>query len=80
LKPGGAWINLGPLLYHFSEIPHELSIELTYDQLMRVVRSFGFQVENEEFIKTTYTTNYRSMLQNVYQCAKFTAIKPKVNQ
>jgi carnosine N-methyltransferase len=77
LKPGGVWINLGPLLYHFSDIPHELSIELTYEQLIRVVRGLGFQVENEEFIRTTYTANSRSMLQNVYQCVKFTAIKPE---
>ena len=31
LKPGGHWINLGPLLYHYSDIPGELSIEPPYD-------------------------------------------------
>ena len=31
LKPGGHWINLGPLLYHFADIPGELSIEPPYE-------------------------------------------------
>ena len=31
LKPGGHWINLGPLLYHYADMPGELSIEPPYD-------------------------------------------------
>ena len=31
LKPGGHWINLGPLLYHFADIPREPSIEPPYE-------------------------------------------------
>ena len=31
LKPGEYWINLGPLLYHFADIPREPSIEPSYD-------------------------------------------------
>lgn len=31
LKPGGKWINFGPLLYHFSDIGREKSIEPPYD-------------------------------------------------
>ncbi|KRY32514.1 Syntaxin-1A -like protein [Trichinella spiralis] len=33
LKPGGCWLNFGPLLYHFSEKGPFASIELPYDIL-----------------------------------------------
>lgn len=42
LKPGGIWVNLGPLLYHFSDVPQEGSIEPTYEDLLEIIRSLGF--------------------------------------
>jgi len=33
LHAGGVWINLGPLLYHYSDIPGENSIEPCYDMV-----------------------------------------------
>lgn len=45
LKPGGVWINFGPLLYHFEDIPNEASFELSYADLRSVILSFGFQIE-----------------------------------
>ena len=45
LKLGGVWINLGPLLYHYSDIPGEHSIEPTYEMVMDAVRCMGFVVE-----------------------------------
>lgn len=44
LKPGGIWINLGPLLYHFSDVPNENSIEPTYEDLIVIIRSVGFVI------------------------------------
>jgi carnosine N-methyltransferase len=44
LKPGGVWINLGPLLYHFSDILHETSIELPYEDVMSVIKDVGFKI------------------------------------
>ena len=44
LKPGGVWVNLGPLLYHYSEVQSECSIELSYDELMHVIKKFGFEI------------------------------------
>jgi carnosine N-methyltransferase len=35
LKPGGTWINLGPLLYHFENTPGENSIELSLDDVRK---------------------------------------------
>lgn len=45
MKPGGVWINLGPLLYHFSDLPNEESIEPSYDAIRDVILGFGFQLE-----------------------------------
>lgn len=45
LKPGGVWINLGPLLYHFSDLPNEDSIEPSYDAIRDVILGFGFRLE-----------------------------------
>jgi hypothetical protein len=45
LKPGGVWVNLGPLLYHFSDLPNEESIEPSYDAIRDVILGFGFQLE-----------------------------------
>ena len=33
LKPGGYWVNLGPLLYHYEESPNERSVELAFDEV-----------------------------------------------
>lgn len=44
LKPGGTWINLGPLLYHFSDMPMEDSIEPSYSEIRDVITGLGFQI------------------------------------
>ena len=33
----------GPLLYHFAEMPNELSIELCYEDVHRIAEEIGFQ-------------------------------------
>jgi carnosine N-methyltransferase len=43
MKPGGYWINFGPLLYHFSDAANEKSIELNYDQIREVMTRVGFK-------------------------------------
>uniref|UniRef100_A0AAQ5XV83 Carnosine N-methyltransferase n=1 Tax=Amphiprion ocellaris TaxID=80972 RepID=A0AAQ5XV83_AMPOC len=77
LKPGGVWINLGPLLYHFENIANELSIELSYEDIRAAMVKLGFDIEVEkESVQTTYTENDRSMLRYVYDCVFFVARKP----
>lgn len=44
LKPGGIWVNLGPLLYHYSDIQYEGSIEPTYEDLVLIIRAVGFEI------------------------------------
>uniref|UniRef100_A0A182P0M7 carnosine N-methyltransferase n=1 Tax=Anopheles epiroticus TaxID=199890 RepID=A0A182P0M7_9DIPT len=77
LKPGGIWVNLGPLLYHFSDVPHEGSIEPTYDDLLEIIRSLGFIIlKNETNILTTYSQNPTSMHQSHYNSIYLVCQKP----
>ncbi|CAG2185445.1 CARNMT1 [Mytilus edulis] len=77
LKPGGYWINLGPLLYHYSDIPNEVSIELSYEELKKVIKQVGFVIQREEKdVRSTYTQNPKSMLRYEYSSVFFTAQKP----
>lgn len=77
LKNGGYWINVGPLLYHFSDISGESSIEPSYDCIKGIIKDFGFEIQEEEKdVLTTYDQNPASMLQytynSVYFCCKKT--------
>ncbi|KAH6807881.1 S-adenosyl-L-methionine-dependent methyltransferases superfamily protein [Perilla frutescens var. frutescens] len=78
LKDGGVWINLGPLLYHFADTysqEDEMSIELSLEDVKRVAFHYGFEMEKESTVATTYTTNPRSMMQNRYYAAFWTMRK-----
>ncbi|XP_073490321.1 carnosine N-methyltransferase isoform X1 [Aquarana catesbeiana] len=78
LKPGGLWINLGPLLYHYENMANELSIELSYEDIKNVMLQHGFHFETEkESMATTYTVNSLSMMKYCYDCMFFVARKPQ---
>ncbi|XP_016137358.1 carnosine N-methyltransferase-like [Sinocyclocheilus grahami] len=77
LKPGGVWINLGPLLYHYENMANEFSIELSYEEIKAVILKYGFVLEFErESVPSTYTENDRSMLKYLYDCIFFIIRKP----
>ncbi|KAK7095621.1 hypothetical protein V1264_005008 [Littorina saxatilis] len=77
LKPGGYWINLGPLLYHYSDVPGESSIEISYEDLRSVIKKVGFDIEEErDNVRCSYTQNPLSMLHYQYRCVFFVARKP----
>jgi carnosine N-methyltransferase len=84
LRPGGVWINLGPLLYHWAssyssghEDPrYQQSIELSCDEIKEIAESYGFTVESLSQHVCNYTCNQRSMMQTTYHSALFVARKP----
>lgn len=79
LKPGGIWINLGPLLYHFENLANELSIELSYEDIKNVILQYGFHLEVEkESVLSTYTVNELSMMKYYYECVLFVVRKPEL--
>jgi carnosine N-methyltransferase len=66
LVPGGTWINHGPLLYHF-EGSAEQSIELSMEEICRVIQGFGLEIMQEARYDCPYTQDSLSMHQTVYQ-------------
>jgi len=78
LKPGGYWINLGPLLYHFSDMVNEWSVELPYEDIRRITTDhFNFEILKEESsVPSGYIENERSMLKLLYNNVFFVARKP----
>jgi len=40
----GDAIVIGPLLYHFADMPKEASIELSYDELRKVILQLNFEI------------------------------------
>ncbi|KAG8068068.1 hypothetical protein GUJ93_ZPchr0005g16332 [Zizania palustris] len=78
LKDGGVWINLGPLLYHFADSygpDDDMSIELSLEDVKRVAYHYGFVMEVEKMVDTTYTANMKTMMQNRYRAAFWTMRK-----
>jgi len=76
LKQGGHWVNIGPLLYHFSDMPGETSIEPSYDCVQGIIKDIGFEfLEEEHDILTTYDQNPASMLQYSYKSVYFVCRK-----
>jgi len=78
LAPGGVWINLGPLLWHWeNNNTSDPSVELDMEELKTLARTIGFEISNETTVDTTYTNNAQSMLGYVYHAAFWTATKIK---
>lgn len=77
LVEGGLWANLGPLLYHYAEMSNEMSIELSWEEVLHVIKTW-FDVKKIEWHDTFYTTNYDSMMQTQYHCVFFIAIRNSV--
>jgi carnosine N-methyltransferase len=79
LKPGGVWINLGPLTYHYCDVPNELSIELSYDLISEIIKKSGFYYLKENLdVRTKYSQNVKSMSQLEYKSVFF-VVKKKEN-
>ncbi|CAD5209124.1 unnamed protein product [Bursaphelenchus okinawaensis] len=75
LKPGGRWINFGPLTYHFEDSEDD-SIELPFDILLQQIERYSFEieiVEENRDLPSYYTRNKRSMLGYQYNCGFFQA-------
>lgn len=76
LAPGGVWVNLGPLLWHFeNNNTNDTSVELDLEEVKALARTIGFELSNERSIDTTYTSNSEGMLGYIYHAAFWTATK-----
>ena len=82
LRPGGVWINFGPLLYHWTsdsegngDARYDQSIELSWEELKHVISTFGFAFQRESFVPCSYTHCALSLMNTQYTALFFTATK-----
>jgi carnosine N-methyltransferase len=68
---------LGPLLYHFSDMSNEHSVELSYEMIHRLILDYGFELVKEEArMPSSYIQSPWSMMKLQYECVFFVARKP----
>lgn len=76
LKPGGIFINMGPLLYHYCDAPGEVSIEPSYQDIREIITKIGFTfIKEETMVKSKYSQNPSSMAQLTYDSVFFVVQK-----
>jgi carnosine N-methyltransferase len=77
VKPGGFWINCGPLMYHYGS---ERSVamqprwrELNAEEVVQTIESSGFRISEKSEIETEYLGNPRSLMSTKHKCMFFVA-------
>lgn len=71
-------MNLGPLLYHFSDIQGENSIEPTFENLELIIKMVGFEFLRSQIgVRTKYAQNPQSMLKSEYESLFWICRKPE---
>lgn len=72
IREGGLWINLGPLLFHYADAPHEISIEPSWEEVKPAIEEY-FVLDVEEKRDSVYTSNPGSLMSVRYHCIFFVA-------
>ncbi|KAH9855901.1 N2227-domain-containing protein [Lenzites betulinus] len=82
LRPGGKWVNLGPLLWTGGG---QAAVELSLEEMLRVAEMVGFDVagegesagvERRRMVECEYTADQTAMMRWLYQAAFWVATKP----
>ncbi|KAI0369056.1 N2227-domain-containing protein [Pilatotrama ljubarskyi] len=83
MRPGGKWINLGPLLWTGGE---QASVELSLEEVLRLAEMVGFSVvgegeeagaERRRTVECEYTADRKAMMQWLYQAEFWVATKTR---
>ena len=83
LRPGGRWINLGPLLWSGGA---QARVELSLEEVLALARTVGFQIEGEQengtlplyrrrTVPCEYTADQYAMMKWIYQTEFWVATK-----
>lgn len=89
LREGGYWVNMGPTLWHYEgdlgtiEVEkdgkkvHSImeGMELTRDELTSLVERMGFEIEEQDAVKTTYCGDPKALGNFVYDAEFWVAKK-----
>ena len=78
LRPGGSWINLGPLLWTGGA---QAKVELSLDEVLLAAEKIGFVIQNEAHARRTieceYTSDPDAMMRMIYKAEFWVAKKPE---
>lgn len=80
LRPGGVWVNAGPLLYHWADahtyLPGEVaSVEVCLDDVLACVAAAGFALRSVARHPAPFNADPRSMATAGYVNAEWVAVK-----
>ncbi|KAI0697442.1 N2227-domain-containing protein [Cytidiella melzeri] len=81
LRPGGHWINLGPLLWPGGS---QARVELSLDEVLSLAAMIGFKIKDEDApeverrktVPCEYTADKHAMMKWIYQAEFWVASKP----
>lgn len=79
LRPGGSWVNLGPLLWTGGG---QAKVELSLEELLHAADEIGFIVQDDGLaqrrtVECEYTSDKNAMMRWIYQAEFWVATKPK---
>jgi hypothetical protein len=82
LRPGGSWINLGPLLWTGGA---QAKVELSLDEILLAAEKIGFVLQDEaqgtrarRTVECEYTSDPNAMMQMIYKAEFWVARKPEI--
>ncbi|GKT37035.1 hypothetical protein ADUPG1_009897 [Aduncisulcus paluster] len=69
LKPGGIWINLGPLMYHWVGMGDQESLEISWSTIKSISEKNGFMLCEEELLRDIpYCSYHERLRENRFNC------------
>ncbi|KAF4718681.1 hypothetical protein FOZ63_031334 [Perkinsus olseni] len=72
IKPGGVFINIGPLLWHFAENKDDISIELSWQDVRPLLEVY-FDIVEEKRLDANYAANLDSLSESLFHCVFYVA-------
>ncbi|OHS96943.1 hypothetical protein TRFO_02085 [Tritrichomonas foetus] len=73
LKPGGYWINLGPLMMHRAD--DDFFAKASFNDIPRIAQNAGLTIIRESRIETSYIENPNTNIKTNYRCQFLVAQK-----
>jgi carnosine N-methyltransferase len=82
LRPGGIWLNVGPLLYHWARdgghAGSEPSLELSLEDVLHVAQTLGFEMVERSEAPAAYNGDVQALYQTSYTAVRWVMRKPEI--
>jgi carnosine N-methyltransferase len=80
LRPGGVWLNVGPLLYHWARegghAGNEVSLELSLEDVLHIAKTIGFVLLEQSEASAAYNADLQALYQTTYTAVRWVMRKP----